>query len=179
MTKEKLGLAALVVVLFGIGGFGYGLWAHSRTWSARSWPTVDGVVIESTVESTYSTRRGKSKSRYYAKVTYGYQVKDEKFVSNRVNLVEDEKKGSGERGLSSRLGLISTSKTGAKNVARRYPKGSTVKVFYNPASPDVAALEIKLPALVNLGLWMGLPIALIGLLAFFWVKRNMQETKSE
>ncbi len=112
-------------------------------------------------------------------MTYGYKVKEEKFVSNRVNLVEDEKKGSRERGLSSRLGLSPTSKTWAKSVIRRYPKGSTVKVFYNPASPDVAALEIKLPVLVNLGLWMGVPIALIGLLAFFWVKKNMQETKSE
>ena len=179
MTMDKLLPAALFVVLIGIVGFGYGLWAHSRTWAARDWPTVDGVVIKSTVESTYSTRKGKSRSRYYAKVTYEYKINEEKFVSNRVNLVEGEKTGSRKRGLSSRLGLTSTSKTSAKNVIRRYPKGKTVKVFYNPASPDVAALEIKMPVLVDLGLWMGIPLAIIGLLAFFWVKKNMIQTEPE
>ena len=174
MTKEKLNLAALVVVLIGIVGFGYGLWAHSRTWAARNWPTVDGVVTESTVERDYSMRKGKGKYRYYAKVTYEYKVNEEKFVSNRVNLVEEEKKGGRERGISSGLKFNYGSKTGAEDETRRYPRGSTVKVFYNPVSPDDAALEITMPLLVDTGLWFGIPIAIIGLLAFFWVKKNMK-----
>jgi len=179
MTMEKLFPVALGIVLIGIVGFGYGLWAHSRTWDARSWPTVDGVVTDSKVESTYSTRKGKSRTRYYAKVTYEYKVNEKKFISNRVNLVEGEKTGSGKRGVSTRLGLHSTSRTSANNVIRRYPRGSTVKVFYNPAAPADAALEIKMPMLVDLGLWAGIPIAIIGLLAFFWIKKNMKATEPE
>ncbi|MEW6084824.1 MAG: DUF3592 domain-containing protein [Chloroflexota bacterium] len=77
-----------------------------------------------------STPRGgpQSELEEWPMVTYEYEIDGVKYVSNRVR-VED----------------VSGPTTGGgwytKQLFKRYPKGSTVTVYYNPKNPKESALE--------------------------------------
>jgi hypothetical protein len=101
---------------------------------------VDAVVVWSEVAMTsHPGSRAKHSSGYEAQITYGYEVKGERFVSaqyRRTNMVGSHSK--------------------ATRMARLHPMGTRVPAWYNPRNPADAVLSRE-PNLV-----------LIALLGFVW-----------
>lgn len=117
-----------VAVLVG-GYFGYkGARQLQYARASNSWPTVQGTVLSSRVESHRKTSGRKHRHRktvYRADVRYSYTVDGNPFTSNVVWF------GQGE----------SSSRSRAAEIVRYYRPGAKVQVFYKPSDPGVAALR--------------------------------------
>ena len=120
----------LIVILFsGIFGFvaailiGIGAIIQSRAASSRKWPMVLGQVVASHVQASPGSEGG---TVYEPAVTYAYDVGGRAYTSNRIAF--------GGFGSSSSV-------KSAQNHVNRYPAGSVVQVYYNPANPADATLE--------------------------------------
>ncbi len=90
---------------------------RSRRSPAASWPEVRGTVLSATVQvSSQGNARHETPL-----VLYTYRVGNREFQGNRVHA-----------GAPTRQ---------ATDVVARYPAGSCVQVFYDPADPTRSALE--------------------------------------
>ena len=100
--------------------------------ASRSWPTVSGTVLASEVR-----RYGVTESagrRYYPAVTYRYEVDGRTYSGKRMYFDE-----------------VGSTESWAAELARKYPVGSTVPVYYDPASPERALLEPRRSGSYNYG----------------------------
>lgn len=107
---------------------------------AADWPSVPGEVAESGVEK-FKMRDSMGnlwyrpwRTVFRPRVVYAYTVDDIAYTNERIAF--------GANLTSSLPRLINAP-------ARRYPPGSVVKVFYDPANPAHAVLEPRAP-----GLWL-------------------------
>lgn len=92
--------------------------ALARRSPASSWPQVRGTVLSATVQvSTQGHTRHETPL-----VLYSYRVGNREFQGNRVH-----------------LGALT--RHAANDIVARYPAGSCVQVFYDPADPTRSALE--------------------------------------
>lgn len=124
----RLLLGFLGLAFFLIGG-GVMLWIGKPTLdtakASKSWPSVDGVVIESRVETKKSNDR-KDGPTYKAVVVYKYEVGGEEFSSDRIWFG----------------GEVSTSKrTQMRDIVKGYPEGQPTEVHYDPENPAEAVLQ--------------------------------------
>jgi hypothetical protein len=121
---EKWVLRAVTAVgiafaLVGIVGFG---WFTFNNHQARSWPTVTGQVVESTVDSS---RRSSGRTKYSPKVRYAYEVAGRRFENNHVWL--NDSKSFRDRGKAS-------------SIVAAYRAGGPATIFYDPADPSRSLL---------------------------------------
>lgn len=95
--------------------------------SSKKWPHVTGKIIKSRLESRGTTdpNDGVYTIEYCAELEYSYQIKGKHFFSRKINLFKN--------GYS-----IRKKSTG---ILDKYPRGTSVKVFYNPKKPSIAVLE--------------------------------------
>lgn len=112
-------LLAAAVGLLAIAGVG-----SVRAWTARSWPTTDGVIFDSSV---YHRRRG-SEITTRVNIEYRYEVGGLVYQGTQVAF--------GMRGASTFEFL-------ARRIVSRYPKGGMVRVHYDPQHPERAVLETR------------------------------------
>ena len=114
-----------VLVLGGLGYFLYKRNQRSMAYrqSTQTWQSITGTVLISSVQSSYS---GGSHSTYPV-VVYQYEVNGQRYQSQRIK--------AGEQFLNVRV--IGQ----AEATVNRYPIGSTVTVYYNPADPAESVLE--------------------------------------
>jgi uncharacterized protein DUF3592 len=136
ITPHHLGLqlavAAVLTVL--VGGFILASRLSSlRAAASEAWPKVEGVVIETAIETS---RRGRQ--LYCPVVRYRYEVGGERYEGSRIRLTADE----GFRKY-----------TRARKVLDSYRAGGTVAVHYDPSEPGVAVLQPSRP--------LGLPPLLV------------------
>jgi len=90
--------------------------------ASLDWPTVEGRITVSEVQR----KRNKDKVSYAANVGYDYEVNGEQRMGDTVWFG----------------GNFSSSSSGfAHKTVDRYPKGTQVKVYYDPKNPDRAVLE--------------------------------------
>ena len=89
--------------------------------ASGDWPTIQGTVIESRIQEHQSGLH----ASYKPIVRYEYSVNDE-FYSGSVLSLSD---------------YSSQDKFVARKIARKYPFGSNVTVYYNPDNPSEALLE--------------------------------------
>ncbi|RYZ36613.1 MAG: DUF3592 domain-containing protein [Myxococcaceae bacterium] len=118
MMKWLMGLALLgigVALAFAGGRMIY------RSTASRSWPTVQGTVVESRVE----TLRAKRSVSYRPEVSYRYEVNGTPYTSDTFAF-----DGHASGGL-----------TEAQAVTRHYPTGAPVTLHYEPADPAVACIQ--------------------------------------
>jgi hypothetical protein len=138
MGVAPRGVRALGIVWVGCGGlFGLvwiGLWSTvtlAIDWScvrsltaqvrAAKFPSVEGRITQSKVTS----RRGsKNSTSYSPEVTYAYAVNGRAYTGTRIH---DGTKNSG--------------RSAAEATVATYLAGSTVRVYYDPASPEYAMLQ--------------------------------------
>jgi hypothetical protein len=91
---------------------------------SKDWPTVDGVITQSEIEHQTSTSgEGSDKKttvKSYPKIAYQYRIDGQPYESTTVS--------------------FSSSSNNAKQIVAQYPKGKTVRVYYNPDKPRQAVL---------------------------------------
>lgn len=90
--------------------------------ASKSWPTVQGKVISSSVDSKSSSKGG---TTYHAEVLYEYRVGGETHSSNDV--------AYGSYG--------SSNPSHARSIVNKYPAGKEVTVHYSPSNPSKSVLE--------------------------------------
>ena len=109
-----------VVVGFVVVGFGINSLSNAR--ASVHWPSTEGVVISSTVDSHRSHDSG---TTYSADITYTYIVHQDTLTST-----------------SLKFGEVSTGNSSdARRYVNKYPAGQSVKVYYNEEDPYEAVLE--------------------------------------
>jgi len=89
---------------------------------SSGWPSVDGLVVASEVVRTGG---GRGSTGYRPRVVYQYEVHGKALEADRVSHGE----------------AIAKTQQHASHIVGRYPVGSNVPVFYDPDSPESAALE--------------------------------------
>jgi hypothetical protein len=102
-----------ILILFGIWMLYYGGRNVLRANKSKTWPMVQGVVQNSSVESR--------RNLHTAKVLYDYTVSEKSFTGM--------------------FSSYSSTRSPAQGIVNRYPKGKTVSVYYNPQNPQVCVLE--------------------------------------
>lgn len=101
-----------------------GLPLLDRAKASKTWPTVEGVVLESRVESHRSSNS--SSSTYSPHVVYRYQVEGKDFEGETVWFGND----------------VSTSdRSMSEETIRKYPVKQNITVYYDPADHAIAVLE--------------------------------------
>jgi len=127
-TEAWIGIGATCVVQFGVTLILFGIIFFSRRRYARTrrWSSTMGSVTTSKVEG-----RGGSDGDVisYPLVVYQYTVGEKSYTSEKI------RPGTNWGG------------SGADKVIARYPVGSQVAVYYDPANPSTAALERNPPSL--------------------------------
>ncbi len=148
-TYQQAGIVLLVVAVICAW---FGIDKLVRSHASGNWPTVAGRVIAADMwydpESGLAHRvddiaprfGSNMTTRYEARVRYGYSAEGAYYESDQRNWFS----GSGDSWESQHA------------ILRRYPKGKTVPVSYDPADPSFGLLE---PGTA----WASLPLALFGL----------------
>ncbi|MCP3879779.1 MAG: DUF3592 domain-containing protein, partial [Sulfitobacter sp.] len=83
-------------------------------------PTVEGIVVKSSVDKSEFERRG-----YSIVVNYEYQVEDKAYKSNTIC-------------------CGSTANDLTKEITKKYPLGSKVTVYYRDKKPELSVLEPRI-----------------------------------
>lgn len=110
--------------------------------ASENWPTVDGQIISSSVESSYSSGgSGVGSSRYDPIVEYEYSVEGESFTGDRISFAQQSYSHN----------------TSAEAITKRYSVGRTVPVSYDPEDAANSVLE---PG-VESGNWLGIGVGII------------------
>ncbi|MBN1546207.1 MAG: DUF3137 domain-containing protein [Syntrophaceae bacterium] len=98
--------------------------AYKTRVQSKTWPTVEGNIIRSEIEQ-YAGAGGEGTNaettvQEYAKIAYQYLVDGRQYESDKIS--------------------FSSSSKNAGQLVSRYPKGKTVRVYYNPDKPKQAVL---------------------------------------
>ena len=125
-VRMKKTVSGVGIALVGVAFISYGIGEISKAKESVNWPTVSGSVITSKTEKRTSTEGSgstkKTKTYDVAIIKYEYDIDGTSYTSNRIAF------GGQERG-------------SAHTLVSKYPEGKSVKVYYDPADPEVAALE--------------------------------------
>jgi Protein of unknown function (DUF3592) len=104
-----------------------------RANAARAWPRTTGQVLWSGVRETMVRTRVRTSvasyrmtTAYAPRVVYAYVVDGTGYQGERLRMGES---------------IISSDTRAAERVVARYPVGSDVMVYYNPADPTDATLD--------------------------------------
>jgi hypothetical protein len=138
------GVGALIFLGAGVGLLVLGTGQLKKARASESWPSVQGIVVSSTVERS---SEHDNTDHYQASVVYEYAVDGVTYSCNRVSY-------GATRGLQEE----------AQAEAKRYPKGKRVEVYYDPDDPDVAVLEPGKAGEPYLWLGLGGAFAVVGLI---------------
>lgn len=141
-------IAAILFISVGLFFLYHGCRSTFQDVASSYWPTAEGRVLSSTVQS----ERGKSGGTVYsAAINYAYTVNGGSFTSGRV-----------------RFGSINTgNRIYPDKLVEKYPAGSSVTVYYSPSDPATAVLE---PGVQTAGLLVsgiGLLFGGVGVAAIF------------
>jgi hypothetical protein len=147
--RKIITFIAVIVLGIGFSVWGWGLIADAHL--TLSWPKVAGTVIHAKVTSYDSRSDGKTTRMYSADVRYSYTVNGTQYSSGQVSLGDSSTSSSG----------------GMEEIVRRYPLGSQVIVYYDPAKPGNALLEPGAAFITHIPFAFGLLCVFAGLIAIF------------
>jgi hypothetical protein len=115
------GLVASILVLVSAVLIGIGWFNHRRAQAALAWPMAPGQVLASGI----GQQSGENGMTYYPQVNYAYNVNGQTYQNQRIVF------GGGQTG----------NRGPAEKTVARYPPGSSVSVYFNPANAQDAVLE--------------------------------------
>ena len=130
-----------------------------NVWRTRNWPQAIGKVVESRVASRRvgtGSKVGGSRMANFPRVVFEYTVDGRVLRNDQVNVTPH------------------VADADVEEVLDRYPLGTEVTVFYNPANPKESVLEREWPR------WLGVGVlGLVGAIALVsygvpWAATNMQ-----
>lgn len=133
--------AGLAMMIYGIV-----TWFTAR--DSESWPSVEGTMTVSEVESHTSSggRNQPSRTTYRPRVAYEYVVDGRTYAGQHFEFVEH---GDSDSGVIERR-------------LRGFEVGRTVPVFYDPENPARSVLQVGVPSALWLMVAMGFGFAIIG-----------------
>ncbi len=107
--------------LCGVAALCAGSWLMA--WGALStqWPSTTGRILSAGITSQYAD----TPTTYGAAASYEYFIASQRYISDRISFGNYSSGDSGH----------------ARQILSRYPIGTTVSVFYNPARPSMSVLE--------------------------------------
>ncbi len=136
LIYQNIGVTVFgLAFLGGAFAFSTGLRSGWTGWKSKSWPVVDGQVTESTVTFTSRVERHEIDSRtpnetvtrthetFFPSVKYVYELEGRSLTGTQISLSD-----------------VGSSSDAAKAMVAKYPVGTKVKVFYNPANTSEAVL---------------------------------------
>jgi hypothetical protein len=136
-------------LLFGVFGFTTIFPTFLSSVASRHWPSADGVIEWSEVQSSH----GRNGTAYGARVAYKYTVNGVPYSANRVGHAD----------------YVSSHPNHAQSIVLKYKTGAAVPVYYDPADPSKAVLEVGAKKFTSLSLLACLACVGIGI---FGLKRN-------
>ena len=143
---------------------GLSLWVavseSTRLNQSATWPKTDGTIVDSLVRDKGSQAHG----RFCPYVIYRYTVAGVLYDSTSVRSDLD-------------LSQCSADRQWANDIIRPYQNGSTVPVFYDPARPSTAILEIHKVAWLKLYPKTGLVASFIALMLVVRQLRSPREPR--
>lgn len=134
----------LLLIAVGLSAFAY-LWRLGETGrAAEAWPTVIGEITASRIDSRLRRGGGDASNReeYKALVSYRYRYNGVDYSGANVSFPDAG---------------YQQSTSGAEARVAKYPAGSKVRVYVNPAQPAQACLE----AGRHWTVWIGLALTLL------------------
>jgi hypothetical protein len=136
-----LGLA----ILGGGGGLAwYGQGQVDLALQSVEWPQVPGVVLSSEIEST----RQKGKLKYWAAVSYEFEVKGEKYSGSTISFDSHR----------------SSQRHDFEKVIAKYPVGKEVPVYYDANKPENNVLQPGITFGTRVPQFLGFVLMGVGLL---------------
>lgn len=117
--------STFAMLIFFVVGIGLAYWGWGVLQNARAsagWPAVSGQITSSSVSHSTDSEGADS---YTPSVGYRYVVNDQQYTGSRIKFGETSYNKESE----------------ADAVVARYPAGTTVPIYYNPADPATAVLE--------------------------------------
>jgi len=143
---------------------GLSLWVaaseSARLNQSATWPKTDATIVDSSVRDKGS----QTKKRFCPYVIYRYTVAGVLYDSTNVRFDRD-------------LSQCGTDRQWANDIIRPYRTGSTVPVFYDPAQPGKATLEIHKTPLLKLYPKTGLIASFVALLLVIRQLRSAREPR--
>ena len=134
----------IIISLFIIAGLltaAWGLWIIVRGRKTLQWPSVEGVILESAIAS--------DNDDLLPHILFRYSIGQ---VSYKQTMQFP--------------GDVTPTQEFAASYVRKYPEGSRVQVYYDPANPELATLEPGLGKGDWLVFAMGLGTLLFGILFY-------------
>jgi len=164
----ELIIGGAVFLVLGLAGAIWGYSTLARDNASASWPSVEGTMLSSTVSRRVSrTGSGAQKStriRHEVNVSYEYTVNGQFYTSDRIRREKYQTRHPSR----------------AWDMARKYPQGKKVDVYYDPASPDKAVLIAGAHEGSYIFLCAGIFFLLVGgaVLAFGLRKRSARTARA-
>ena len=149
----------IVCVLLGVGLLGGGaaglVSGQSELAEARSWPSTDGRIEESRVNSRWVSGR-RAHWEYRPVVAYSYEVAGKPYRNDDIALAGT---------------FTSRSRSSAQEMLLDYPFGGKVRVYYSPGDPGHSTLRVETQS----GVWyflMVVGVLFLGLAGYLEMKRR-------
>jgi hypothetical protein len=143
---------------------GLSLWVavseSTRQNQSATWPKADATIVDSLVRD----RGNQAHNRFCPYVIYRYTVAGVLHDSTSLRLDRD-------------LSQCSADRQSANDIIRPYQVGNTVPVFYDPAQPSTATLEIHKVSWLKLYPKTGLVASFIALLLVVRQLRSPRESR--
>ena len=115
---------------------------------STNWETTYGKIINSNVKENYNRRSDAASAWMYKPIVeYEFDINKLKYSSNVINVGDD---------------FHTNSQHGPREIVERYPKGMTVKVFYDSEDPNISCLEKKISGGFYFVFAFGLAFIVIG-----------------
>lgn len=116
-------LLVFVIPFLAGGGIAlvYGLMGLVEGYQSKSWPVVEGIIIESDIQKRYHSDGDRV---YKAEVNYQYTYQDQEYVGTRIHSVS----------------FSSDSVSSVNKLLKKYPVDMDVDVFVNPDNPEKSLL---------------------------------------
>ena len=153
-TETGLSPETIINMVLFVAFMAGGAWAlslgfkdSSTAIASSQWPTVQGTVTDSQLSSYEETSGDSSTTRYRANITYRYMVNGHPLIGSQVGFDDLDRTGQSE----------------VEAIIARYPAGSAVTVYYDPARPQTAVLETGLTAGSLLPIGAGAALLVAGL----------------
>lgn len=159
------GKSVMIWITAGLGlllaaTFGLVLWKVRKlrraVAEARSWPSARGRIVEGSIrERTIPLPRGGRAVEYHAILVYEYSAAGGAYRSDRFNVDGPQ--------------VFSFRRRAERHLAK-WPAGTDVTVYYDPARPDRATLSRRAQGIASLWFAMalggGIAVGLFGVLVF-------------
>lgn len=115
---------------------------------SRSWPTVVGTILGSSLQVNQSTDdNGSTTTTYGVALRFKYSVSGQEYQGARRTFTD----------------VSTSSRRRAEQILARYPQGGSVTVYYDPDNPSSCALEPGVGGTIYVFLALAVILFMVGL----------------